>query len=178
MLHYVHMDHLFYPDRLPIAIRSALKLDGELMTPLRDYQDTWQSRSFRVLSDEIHPLVLTGFSAVWALGAGEEPLKHNASTVTANRIRAPRLKNLVIEQRTFTAEDYWLDNAVGVTTPLRTVTDILRMHSLDTERINTYVVELFSSYELSQEQVMNQLTQMESVPYKRLALERCAQLKI
>lgn len=178
MSHYRHMDHFSLYPSLPQAVLSALKLDGEVTSEYQfwDVVQDWRSRSTHVLNQFTAPLVLTGVSAVWALGLCSEPQTHTASTVSTHRVHIPFNTHLRIEERTLKSYDYWLYRQTGVTTPLRTITDILRMRELSDSEASLLTQEIQAKYSLSQDTLMEHLQLLNSVPNKRLALNRAVNL--
>lgn len=178
MSHYVLMDHFSLSPSLPQAVLSALKLDGEVTSEYQfwDVVQDWRSRSSHILSKFTEPLVLTGVSAVWALGLCSEPQTHTASTVSSQRVHIPFNTQLRIEERTLKGNDYWLYRKTGVTTPLRTISDILRMRQLSDSEAMQHTQEIQAKYSLSQGTLMEHLQLLNSVPNKRLALNRAVNL--
>lgn len=179
MLHYVHMDHFDYIGQLPQAVMCALRLDGEILnrTVLFDTTAEWRRRCFSVLGNELHPLVLTGMSAAWAFGLIEEPRKHCASTITNKRIKIARKEFLQVEQRTLLEADYWLSGDTGVTTPLRTIMDLLRSHRTD-EVLQRTCANIMANFDLSVEGIIDELNVRKSLPFKRQAKDRLLQMKL
>lgn len=179
MLHSLHMGHFLLTSSLTSAEISALRLDGELSRhhELWDEIQSWKTRSFHVLSKEKHPLVLTGLSAAWALGVGDEPLNHCASTITTRRIRRAENPVLKIEERSLDASEIWRSKNVGVTSPLRTITDVMKTELITTEQWHYIPRELMDSHSITIEQVIASIESMNFVPHKQRALNRAYQLK-
>lgn len=173
------MGHFFLTSTFTSAEISALRLDGELSHnhELWDEIQSWETRSFRVLGKEKHPAVLTGLSAAWALGVGDEPLNHCASTITTRRIRRAENPVLKIEERSLDASEIWRDNNVGVTSPLRTITDVLKTERITTEQWHYIPYELMNLHSITIEQVIASIESMNYVPHKQRALHRAYQLK-
>ncbi len=179
MLHSVHMGHFVLTASLTSAEISALRLDGELSChhELWDEIQSWKTRSFHVLGKEKHPAVLTGLSAAWALGVGDEPLNHCASTITTRRIRTAENPLLKIEERSLEASEIWRDNNVGVTSPLRTITDVLKTALITKNQWHYIPFELMDLHSITIEQVIASIELMNYVPHKQMALHRAYQLK-
>lgn len=179
MSHDVHMGYFYHSRQFSSAELSALRLEGEVNqnADLWDVVHNWRSRSHAVLGQEKHPLVLTGLSAIWAFGLSREPLLHNASTVTRSRIRIPVNSRIHIEERTLTDQDYWLCSFVGVTSPLRTIIDILRMDNLSDDTVYGVVHSVMSEFSIEQSTIYRCLETMHSVPHKKRALMRASSLK-
>lgn len=178
LLHTVHMGHSLFNHKFSHSELSALRLDGEL-TPHYEFWehiDDWRSRSFQVLSKEIHPLVLTSESAAWALGVIPSPQSHTASTITVHRIRQPRNPEVKIEQRNLTTSEFWSEGMFGVTTPMRTITDLLRsgiLTSTQSVDISRIVQQHFF---LEIEEIISGLKEMVSYPNVRNAILRAQSL--
>lgn len=168
------MGYLLSLQSFSIAELSALRLNGEL-SPAHEFweePDDWQHRVQAVLHKELHPLVLTGMSAVWAFGLCPEPAQHSASTITINRIRLPKNEALKIEQRNLSPADMWTFDRVGVTSPLRTITDLVRSQDLATVEILRTVTSLLMNFDISKNTVRSALKEMTYFPYIRMALKR------
>jgi hypothetical protein len=173
------MDHFSITHKLSLAELSALRLDGEVNSEnlLWDMPQSWAERSARVLGNEKHPLVLTGLSAVWSLiGCSDEPRRHSASIVSASRIRVPISSGILIEERTLSSCDYWISGKVGVTTPLRTITDVLRMDFLEEVQALNVVQAVMNFFCIEIPEIREALLKMTSVPHKRMALTRMEKL--
>lgn len=178
MMHSVHMGHFSLSQTLSQTEIEAMRIDGDLSqtNDMWDEIQTWRTRSFEILKEERHPLVLTGISAAWAFGAATEPFIHFASTVTSQRIRDPHNANVKIEERTLDSVEVWMYKHTGVTSPLRTITDVLKMKDI-TEHvwmsISSAVMELHS---ITAGDVITNIESMNYVPHKQLALLRARQL--
>lgn len=173
------MDHSLFIRQLSHAELSALKLDGEVSPEkvMWDAPQNWLTRSEQILGTERHPLVLTGLSAVWGLVGGlNEPRTHTASTISASRIRVPHNPDVVIEERTLRSNEYWKSNKVGVTTPLRTITDVLRMDGLEELHALCAARSVLIHFPIDTNIIRNEISNMTSVPNKRLALTRFEKL--
>jgi hypothetical protein len=173
------MDHISLTTSLNAAELSAIRLDGEVSNEgiEWDIPQSWQIRSTRVLWKERHPLVLTGLSAVWGLtGMEPEPARHTASTVTVNRIRETVNPLLAIEERTLNPVEYWLTEKCGVTTPLRTISDVLRMSEISDEISLQASRLLMTQFHIETKVIVNSIENMISVPHKRMALGRAGLL--
>lgn len=112
---------------------GALRLDGQVTRSLLpiDACDDYRARSRRVLGDYREKLILTSQSALWAHGIGDEPRIHSASQHGV-RVKLTHATKFVLEQRAFRDGDVW----GNVTSPLRTVTDILRTaENVDNEQL-------------------------------------------
>lgn len=178
LLHTVHMGHALFNHKFSHSELSALRLDGEL-TPHYEFWehiDDWRSRSFQVLSKEIHPLVLTSESAAWALGVIPSPQSHTASTITVHRIRQPRNPEVKIEQRNLTTSEFWSEGMFGVTTPMRTITDLLRSGILTSTQSVDISRKVQQHFFLEIEEIISGLKEMVSYPNVRNAILRAQSL--
>jgi hypothetical protein len=179
MLHYVRMDHFDFIGQLPLAVLCALRLDGEILnqTTLFDTTIEWPRRCNYILENELHPLVLTGLSAAWAFGLSEEPRKHTASTITNKRIKIARKNFLKVEQRTLTDGDFWLKGDNGVTTPLRTLLDLLRTQRKD-EGLQGTCTNIMANFNITVEEILYELDKRKSLPFKKQAKDRVLHMKL
>lgn len=155
-----------------------MRLDGDV-TPegmFLDTPDDWRARLNRVLWGHQPNLVLTGLSAAWILGSTWMPQIH---TVTGLPGHAPSLSprmNFRAEERTLAESDVWLHNDYGVTTPLRTVSDLLRSPNLLHEMRLRVCAEVMKVQQLSIATTREYILAMRFVPYSRQALQRVEQL--
>ena len=179
MSHDVRMGQISLTSNFSPTELSALKLAGELSThsQMLDEIDDWRARCTSVLKKEKHPLVLTGSSAVWAYGLCAEPVKHTASSVSHKRIRMPENIFLLIEERNLRPEDYWLDETNGVTSPLRTITDLLRQEIFSVELELKNISNVMNLFQIDYQLIIQNISGMSSVPYKKQALLRAEKLR-
>lgn len=168
------MGHSSFQDNFSSAELAALRLDGEISDKLLlwDEIDDWRSRSSIVLSRERHPVVLTMYSALWAHQVMPEPPRHSASTLKGKRIREPNNPQLQIEERTLTTTDIWISGKHGVTTPLRTLIDVLKADKNETVSRGESLRLLMQKFDLSHVLVERTIQNMVSIPHKRRALAR------
>jgi len=164
------MAHLEHMTHWSLAERSAARLDGELTLShlLSDAVDDHHARAERVLGHYVGRLVLTGISALWALGVSDEPRTHHVSQ-SGRRIKLPQSSTFVLEQRAFHPGDTW----GSVTSPRRTAIDLLRAPAGFDPRI---VRRLMQMYGLSAEYLNSHLDTLGTTPGRRLATERLALL--
>jgi hypothetical protein len=164
------MARLEYISHWSLAERTAARLDGELTMShlLSDAVDDHHARSARALGSYVDRLVLTGISAVWALGVSEEPGTHHVSQ-SGVRIKLPQSSDFVVEQRAFRPGDTW----GSVTSPRRTAIDLLRATAGFDPRI---VRRLMQMYDLSAEYLKAHLNTLGTTPGRRLATDRLALL--
>ncbi|MEY4039569.1 MAG: hypothetical protein RLZZ52_437 [Actinomycetota bacterium] len=170
MLHTVRMGFLFHPLNFTLAERSAMRLDGEI-TPadsLIDLPDDWVSRVTRALWGHRSNAVLTGLSAAWALGAHAEPEHH---TVTA----LPGHSQAMTPRMNFRSEERTLE---GVTTPLRTLSDLLRSSHLAQHQGIQICRELMHAQQVTSQHVRDYILAMKYVPYSRIALQRLGEIEV
>ena len=179
MLHDVRMGHFSLTASFSPAELTALKLEGELsqQRQMWDEIDDWRARCFSVLKEEKHHLVLTGLSAVWAYGLCAEPMKHTASSASNKRIRMTENKVLLIEERNLRPGDYWLDSTSGVTSPLRTITDLLREQHFSGDLELKNIGDVMNLFDIDHEEMIQHIKGMSSVPYKKKALMRAEMLR-
>lgn len=173
------MGFLFSPLSFSPAEISAMRLDGDV-TPegmFLDAPDDWRTRLTRVLWGNQVNIVLTGLSAAWALGSTWMPHIH---TVTGLPGHGPSLSprmNFRAEERTLAETDVWLHHCYGVTTPLRTVCDLLRTPTMSSDLRSRVCLEVMTVQHLSTAEVRDSILAMRFVPYSRQALQRVEELE-
>lgn len=174
MLHTVRMGYLFHPLNFSPAELSAMRLDGDV-TPAGsfvDLPDDWVSRVTRALWDHRSKAVLTGLSAAWALGAHTEPEHHTVTALPGqSQAMTPRM-NFRSEERTLADSDVWEVDGFGVTTPLRTLSDLLRSSHIAQQLRMQICRDLMEAHQVSTESVRDYILAMKYVPYSRIALQR------
>lgn len=158
---------------LPSEILQALRLDGEISPDLEicDVPPSWQSRSQSVLQDFGSDVVLTGVSAMWALSAAIRPNIFTASCISSHRRR--RVTSAVIswEERRIDESEVYLERGIGITTPLKTMCDVLRFpHFTDQNKHDLETLISMTNTEVADIQVA--LSEKQKVPYKEMALSR------
>lgn len=152
---------------------SSLILDGEYHSGLLvDIPQSWQEQSRSVLIFENVPMVLTSFAASWALGVGNKPHPLTASTVKPHRLREAHNGEITIEERTLAAHHYWIEGKCGVTTPLRTISDLLRCPDQNWSHSKNLITRLVSNYQLHIEDIEIFIRGRGKIPHKQLALTR------
>ena len=179
MLHTVRMGFLFHPLNFTLAERSAMRLDGEI-TPadsLIDLPDDWVSRVTRALWGHRSNAVLTGLSAAWALGAHAEPEHHTVTALPGHsQAMTPRM-NFRSEERTLEDSDVWTVEGLGVTTPLRTLSDLIRSSHLAQHQSMQICRELMHAQQVTSQHVRDYILAMKYVPYSRIALQRLGEIE-
>jgi len=158
---------------LPSEILQALRLDGEISPDIElcDVQPTWQSRSRTVLEYFGPDVVLTGVSAMWALGAAIRPHVFTASCISILQRR--RVSSTVIcwEERRLDKSEVYLERGIGFTTPLRTMCDVLRVPHF-TERNKHELETLIRMTNTTVDDIFVALSEKRKVPYKDMAISR------
>ena len=158
---------------LPSEILQTLRMDGEISPDIElcDVPPTWQSRSRAVLEDYGPNVVLTGVSAMWALSASLRPAVFTASS--ASRIRSRKVSTSAIswEERRFDMSELFLERGIGVSSPLRTICDVLRFPHFTVQN-KTDVETLIHITNSGVHDIYVALNQKRKVPYKEMALSR------
>jgi hypothetical protein len=158
---------------LPSEILQTLRMDGEI-TPdmeLCDVPPTWQSRSRSVLQDFGSDVVLTGVSAMWALSAAIRPNIFTASFISSHRRRRGSSALISWEERRLDGSEVFLERGIGITTPLRTMCDVLRFpHFTDRNKHDLETLISMTNTEVADIHVA--LSEKQKVPYKEMALSR------
>lgn len=174
MLHTVGMGFFFHPLNFSPAEISAMRLDGDI-TPEGEFVDTlddWISRANRALWGYSRNAILTGLSAAWALGALSEPKIHTVTALPGqSHGMSPRM-NFRSEERTLDKKDVWSVEGLGVTTPLRTLSDLLRNPDVSLELNKQVCRVLMATHVVTTTQLRDYIMAMKYVPYSRLALQR------
>lgn len=162
------MSYVSYLSGFSPAERCALHLDGIITRngEFLDVAETPHSRALRTLGDLNDRLVLTGFSAAWALGACAEPRRHAASYRRC-RTHVPDKIDFVIEQRHLTESDL----CGFFTTPLRTTIDLLRSNAPDDEVLTT-ISRLMNQHLIEPHIIHDVLESSLRLPYRHRALNR------
>jgi hypothetical protein len=179
MLHTVRMGFLFHPLNFTPAELSAMRLDGDI-TPVGafvDLPEDWVTRVTRALWGHSRNEVLTGLSAAWALGGGVEPDNHTVTALPGHsQAMTPRM-NFRSEERTLEDSDVWSVDGLGVTTPLRTLSDLLRSSHIAEHQRKQICVELMDAHRVTTEHLRNYILAMRYVPYSRIALQRLGEIE-
>ena len=158
---------------LPYEILQTLRMDGELSRDIEllDTPPSWQSRSVALLEDCGPDVVLTGVSALWAFGAAQIPAFHTASYISDRRRRTTLRSSICWEERCFYEGDILLENGIGVTSPTRTMCDVLRFANF-TQQHKSDIETLIKISSISIQEITDALKQRPKVPYKEMALSR------
>lgn len=167
------MTYLSGQPQLSESELCALRLDGELTSfhYFLDAPDRTQDRARRILGTHFDDLVLTSWSAAWALHCGAEPMRHIAS-YRSTRVHIPRKAELTIEQRTLQNTD----TAKGCTTPLRTLTDVLKIQGEEHRVLNT-AHTLMTRYALTSQAVTAHINRVTTPSHKTLVLHRLSAIQ-
>lgn len=162
------MTYLTRAPALPYSELCAMRLDGELTSfhHFLDVPDEPQDRARRILGRCAEVLVLSSWSAAWSLGACPEPTQHIAA-YRQKRVHIPQAANLIVEQRALKPSDI-----SGLsTTPLRTVSDLLKIKT-ESPLLTTTVHTLMTRFAITSEMVINRLSQNPTPSHKNLVLAR------
>lgn len=173
------MGFLFSPLNFSTAEISAMRLDGDITEDgmFLDAPDDWRERLTRVLWGHQMNVVLTGLSAAWALGSTLMPQIHTVTALPGHgHSLSPRM-NFRAEERTLAENDVWFHNGFGVTTPLRTVSDLLRTPTVSPNMQSRVCREVMTVQHLSTAEIRESILAMRFVPYSRQALQRLEQLE-
>jgi hypothetical protein len=166
------MSYLSHVDSWPLAERCASRLDGELTSHflVSDSIDDHHARAHKIVDRFDGRLALTAQSALWALGAADEPRTHRVSQI-GPRVKLPQSCSYILEQRSFRPGDLW----GAVTSPLRTATDVLR----DSAVFSRSELELLCQiYNISEQDVRQRLRRLGTTPGLHLARARLNALEL
>lgn len=179
MLHTVRMGFLIHPLNFCSAELSAMRLDGDI-TPegmFLDVPEGWVSRVVKTLWGYSCTAVLTGISATWALGATSEPDIHTVTSLPGHPHGISPRMNFRIEERTLEQEDVWSVGNFGVTTPLRTLSDLLRNPHVSTTVRTELAQNLMREHHISQTMIRTYIGDRKFVPYSRVARQLLNELR-
>ena len=120
--------------RLSMSELSAARLDGDVVELGEGYApaDLVETAALRAAS--LAPLIgaitgaaFAGMSAAWIHGAGDAPPEvHEVQSATGRRLRAPAGRRLIVHDPVLETIDLQHLGGVPVTTPERTLIDLLR----------------------------------------------------
>ena len=162
------MTYLTCTPALPLSELCAIRLDGELNSfhHFLDVPDEPRDRARRILGRYAEVLVLSSWSAAWSLGCCPEPAQHIAA-YRQKRVHIPDEANLIVEQRSLKPSDI-----SGLsTTPLRTVSDLLKIKT-ESPLLTTTVNTLMTRFAVTPAMVIDRLSQNPTPSHKNLILAR------
>ncbi|KJL18849.1 type IV toxin-antitoxin system AbiEi family antitoxin [Microbacterium azadirachtae] len=121
-------------DRLSVSELSAARLDGDVVDLGESYApaDLVETAALRAasllpLTAGIRGAAFAGMSAAWIHGAGDAPPEvHEVQSATGRRLRVPATRRLIVHDPVPDPVDLQVVGGVTVTTPERTVIDLLR----------------------------------------------------
>lgn len=121
-------------DRLSLAELTAARLDGDVVglgeafAPA-DLVETavLRASSLTSLVAGMRDAAFAGMSAAWIHGAGDAaPETHELQSASGRRLRAPATRRIIVHDPALDPADVQRLGGVAVTTPERTVIDLLR----------------------------------------------------
>lgn len=120
--------------RLSLPELSAARLDGDVVELGEAYvpADLVETPALRAASlapliETIRGAAFAGMSAAWIHGAGDTPPDvHELQSATGRRLRAPASRRLIVHDPVLEAIDLQHLGGVAVTTPERTLIDLIR----------------------------------------------------
>lgn len=120
--------------RLSLTELSAARLDGDVVELGEAYApaDLVETPALRAASlapliETIRGAAFAGMSAAWIHGAGDAPPEvHEVQSATGRRLRAPANRRLIVHDPVLDPVDLQDLGGVAVTTPERTLIDLLR----------------------------------------------------
>jgi hypothetical protein len=163
---------------LPLAELCAAKLDGEVYSvdecfAAIDEVNTPLIRAIAVASIAPRSVIAELATAAWILGVeGGPPEQHRFVVDAATRIRTERSSRFIIRECVIKQGDVATIGGFDVTTPVRTVVDLLRTSRRFTDEEQRAVVELMSMHELTYPVCSARLDSQPNVPGTRRARER------
>lgn len=157
-----------------------MRLDGDI-TPegmFLDVPEGWVSRVIKTLWGYNCSAALTGVSAAWALGATPEPEIHTITSLPGHPHGISPRMNFRAEQRTLETTDVWLAGNSGLTTPLRTLSDVLRNSKLTSDFRIELAQNLMRVQHITPSEICAYIGEKKFVPYSREALRLLNQLSM
>lgn len=129
-------------DRLSRAELCAARLDGDVVELGEAYAPTDLVETSVLRAASLAPLVLglpdaafVGMSAAWIHGAGDAPPRlHELQSATLRRLRAPSTRRIVVHDPPLDAVDVQRIAGLAVSTPERTLIDLVRWPATVPER--------------------------------------------
>ncbi|RKS89548.1 hypothetical protein DEU37_1864 [Microbacterium sp. AG790] len=122
----------FAGERLSTAELSAARLDGDLVEVGEAYMPTDAVETRELRAGSMRPtlsaaLALTRRSAAWVHGAlAEPPVRHDVQRLSVRRIHSVVDARLAYRDVALRGEDVMMISGVAVTTPARTLGDLVR----------------------------------------------------
>lgn len=121
-------------DRLSLSELTAARLDGDVVELGEAYApaDLVETAALRASSlasliSGMRDAAFAGMSAAWIHGAGDAaPETHELQSASGRRLRAPVTRRLIVHDPVLDAADVQRLGGVAVTTPERTLIDLLR----------------------------------------------------
>lgn len=172
-------------DDLPLPELLAARLDGEVFSidrcfaPLDEF-DQPRMRAACLARGLNARLIAERRTAAWIWGAREHPPHPHEFCVSLSARVAHRISGrMLVREVMIDPEDISEVEGVQVTTPLRTVSDIVRFSDDFGAQEVAEVIALMRIGDLDLERCLDQLDRRRNLPNKRLAasrLRRCAAL--
>jgi hypothetical protein len=165
------------PD-LPIAELCAARLDGELYGldegfALIDAPPTNETRAAALGARAHERLIAEQHTAAWVWGASiDPPLRHEFCARIDRRTRPPFGTAFSVREVVIDETEIRMLGGMHVTSPLRTIIDLVRFSPLFADDDARIVRSLRERYGVSLVQCENALHERPHLPNKRRALER------
>lgn len=168
-------------DLPPEELRAA-ELDGELFAVDEGYAsiDSWESPSMRaasLLSIVPARLIAELATAAWIHGARDHPpAVHELCAEATSRYRDVGLRRVILREVALSESEIGMVGRMRVTTPLRTVMDLLRCRRSFTPVDANAVLRLSELGGFTSEDVRDEIQRRRHLPAKLRALERLGAL--
>jgi len=129
-------------DRLSLPELAAARLDGDVVELGEAYApadlvetSVLRASSLTSLIAGMHDVAFAGMSAAWIHGAGDSaPEPHELQSAAGRRLRAPATRRIIVHDPVLDPADVQHLGGVAVTTPERTLIDLLRWPATLPER--------------------------------------------
>ena len=162
---------------IPLAELSAMRLDGEIVAvdqcfaPFDDFPSPEQRASALALNLG-ERLIAERHSAAWVWGGLDKPPTPHEFCVAHNaRVTRRPVPHLTVREVVLAEGDVIEIGGVAVTSPRRTIADLVRFSEQWDDRDGLMITRLLTANDLSVTQALRELDR-HKLPYKRRAIAR------
>lgn len=166
---------------VPLAELSAMRLDGDVFSvdeafcPIDEFEDA-ALRAAAIHRGLSARLIAERWSAAWVVGACPPPPRHTFCTRIQARVAHPTALQGAVREVAIDDDECLRVGALAVTTPLRTIADLLRFDDDGTDagtaRLTATVSALLAIGRLSVAECIASLEARPHLPFKRRAIDR------
>lgn len=165
------------PADLPLAELHAARLDGEVFSIDEFFSPLDEVPDLRLRGDALFALAGRGAvaeleSAVWLYGlVMDPPLVHTVTVDRTHRITLPRTRRLRVRETRIFTDDIHRIGAMSVTSPVRTIFDILMAKDF-TEVSRRHITSLLSKAGADLTKCRSRINAIPNMPGRHEALAR------